>query len=744
LRIMYLGSFEKWKRECGLEDSVKQDSHTSHIQSNIMFLLNRIKQDNLQEWANIKKNTEKYNNAKKKRCDKLGKTFIPKNEDSSFLSIFLQSWERKICEIAVEYMLENNHIKNNTLVYTFDGFMCLKNDNLDTIQLCCDLNNIIKEKLKLDIGWETKQFDKHIDDIVFPQKQDYHFPEDKLVHLDFPFFNQLLSYEEKRGYFEKHICKIVNPAPIYMFRFTNNDGVAEYKMYNKEMLKEAFMEYTLNENKNGNNKHDSNEPLFIDKWLKDEDKNKFISSDFLPHSQDPNEVETEKLVLNTFSGYNPYCFDKEIKADDSLLKPFFYILKNLIGGDNDDFELFNHIMAWKIQRPQVKKPYSILIKTQEGEGKNTIFETFGRLIGLTHFYQTTNADDVFGDHAEAVNHKLLIVLNEMGIQQTKKYTHKIKSLITEDTYNINPKNIRPMTIRNLAMIIVLSNEENPIFIDQTQRDRRWIIYKGNKINLQISGGQWDKIHKIIREPSFVKALYNHYMSYNLDDYNLSNAKLRNSRRPAYKSVVSRYVKPEVLFLQDYIMERRFIGDTTDNQHINPLNNRYITNYTSSSTFIERIHHWKGFEYSQTAELNPYFTNTQNLYYSLGFDNIDWYEDGIFLTTYFQFKADNLKTDYHTWVKMNGFNLERNERSSKAFNIILPTLGLDIETVGMKAGMKGYIFEPYRLIKQMIQMNYIEIEPEIVSKMDKVYEEYNTRVVEGVIPQNNIDEGLGFT
>ena len=741
LRIMYLGSFDKWKRECGLDENIKQDAHTSHIQDNIVLLLNRLKQDNLTEWVRIKKNTEKYNEARKKNTDKSGKTFIPKKEDASFLSLFLQSWERKICEVAVEYMVNNNHIKDNTLIYTFDGFMCLKN-KLDTVQLCGDLKKTIQDNLHLNISWETKPFDRHIDDIVFPKKQEYQFEEEKLKVLDFQYFNDLLSYEEKRGYFEKFICKTLNPSPIYHFRFTNDDRVAEYKMFNKDMLKEAFMEYNLNENKNSNNKGNNIEPLFIDKWLSDEDKAMFQKSDFIPHSLDPAEVEPKKLIFNTFSGYNPSCFDHNIREDESLLRPFQVILKNIIGGDDDDFEMFNYLMAWKIQKPEFKQPYSVLIKTQEGEGKNTIFDTFGRLFGLTHYYQTTNAEDIFGDHAEAVNHKLLIVLNEMGIQQTKKYTNKFKSLITDPTYNINPKNIRPMTIRNLAMIIVLSNEENPIFIDQTQRDRRWIIYKGNKHNLEISGDQWVKIHKRIRDPSFIKSLYKHYMSYDLTKYNLINGKLRNSRRQAYKSVVCRYIKPEILFLQDYITERRFVGDGKDITHANPLNIKYITNYSSSSTHIQQKYYWKGYEPTQTEKLNDPIDS--RVYYSMGFDdNLDWYQDGLFLTTHFQFKSTSLRKDYHTWVGINDFNIERNERSQKAFNNIIPTLNIDMPVVGMKAGEKGYIINPYLLIKSMVSRNYIEIEPEIVKEMDQVYKKWNTKETENNVPSINMTELLGF-
>src|SRR5210317_456668 len=70
LRIMYLGSFEKWKKDCGLPDEMKQDGHTSKIQHNMTNLLLRIKQDNLTEWNDTNQKIEKENKHRKKLADK--------------------------------------------------------------------------------------------------------------------------------------------------------------------------------------------------------------------------------------------------------------------------------------------------------------------------------------------------------------------------------------------------------------------------------------------------------------------------------------------------------------------------------------------------------------------------------------------------------------------------------------------------------------------------------------------------
>jgi hypothetical protein len=205
--------------------------------------------------------------------------------------------------------------------------------------------------------------------------------------------------------------------------------------------------------------------------------------------------------------------------------------------------------------------------------------------------------------------------------------------------------------------------------------------------------------------------------------------------------VCRYVKPEILFLQDYIMERRFVGDTANGDHKNPLNMEHYPNHMLGTTQYSQKRYWKGYEPTHTSSLNENINFINNeIFWSYGFDT-DWYEDGLFLSTKFQFKAGDIRKDYLEWVKINGFNVERNERSQKAFNNAIPTLNLPIEIVGMKAGEKGFVFTPYIVINAMVKRNYLELEQEQIKLMTENYEKAKQHIEEAVVEPEDFNEEL---
>ena len=702
LRMMYLGSFDKWRVENGLDEKVKQDTYTTHIQNEIIYIIAQLKVSNPLLWGERRKAVEKENKQTSKWNEKNGTNKPLKNPDSSFLSLFLQSWERKIVETVVPLLKEKQYITDNVFVYTFDGFMLLKNDALNTSAMCKELYECVKSTLGLEIHWETKDFDKHIDDKLFPPPKVYTHVKEKLKTFDFNYFEEIISYEEKKDYFERFICKTILPQPLYWFKTFENEDTQRYKyhFFSKEHLKEVFQEYTLNEAKTSNNKVGGDALLFIDKWLKDPEKRQYEFQDFNPVPHAVNNDNGNTRVLNTFCGYSPTCFRGDLIYDKkTILKPFMRVLQDLLGGSEEDMEAFNMLIAHKIQHPHVKKPFAILIKSLEGEGKNTICDRIGAIFGREHYFYSANANDVIGTHAEAIQNKLLVVLNEMGINQTKEHTNKFKSLISEDRWTINPKNIRPMEIKNLGLIVVLSNEDNPIYIDQRQGDRRWFIFEGNRHNSNIPEEIWSKIHKHIRTEEFTKALYDFYMGLDCEKYNYRDARIKNSRKPAYKNVVCRYVKPEILFLNDYICERRFVGFDK-----NPLN--------TENKFVN----WKGFDADSTNKYNH--KDLPEEYHE--FDK-HWYEDDSFINTKFFFKAKDLLDDYHTWIKMNRFSIERNEKSSKAFINSIMSLNLDIEKSKDHNNLTLLAFNPHSIIKKMLLNNYIELEDNIVQQLTQTYE-----------------------
>ena len=697
LITLYGGSFEKWAKDMGLDEKVKPHTIIVGMRNEMNSLLNMfIKNANPTLWLETFEKVKKLNDKNKKLSDKNQTPYHHKNADARFLSIFLQSWERKIIETAICYMEEKKYIKDNVLIYTFDGFMIKKYD-IDTNAICIELKDYIRERLDMNMGWETKEFDKARDDDFFPPKKVYDVPKSKTLKIDFDYLKESRSYDEKKDYFERFVIKTIEPSPMYWITShkTENGRITKHINYmNDIQLKQSYNEIKLNEEKKSNNKGLNSSLSFIDKWLDDADKRRAYRHDFIPYPTDPRErVEEDDDIFNIFTGYNEACF-QDLKPAENTLDGFMYVLKNLLGGTDEDLDEFNSLISKKIQNPHIKIDKSFLIKSRQGEGKNTCMDAIGSVMGKAHYFYTSNVNDIFGTHAEGTEGKLFVILNEMDIASTKAITSAFKSYITEDSIRVNPKNIRPFDVKNLALVGVLSNEESPIFIDSREGDRRWFIFQGNKKNKEIPREKWEKLHKRVKTPEFINALYNFYMNYK-PKKDLSSLRIRNSHKEAYKSVVCRYIKPEAIFLHDYITQKSCLNGHNDDE-IHPHQREVL--YYGYKDFNELPHRANG--------------------RSCDFKDCSWFNDENYLTNTFEFKGTEFLHDYEVWLKANHFSIERSSKSSKAFYNNLVSLDCDILRKRKNGNVEHISFQPYKVLEGLIKSNMIEMEKEFQDDMRK--------------------------
>jgi len=702
IRLMYLGKFESWRADMNVPKTIKQDETTYHIRNEMLGILYIVKDNNEDEWNRVKEDVERQNKQIKKKNEKNGTIIHQRNPDASFLSKFLQSWERKIIEVLTHFLIheldEPKVIKDNVFVYTFDGFMVKKQDDIDPDEICREFTTIIKEKLDITIRWETKEFDEHLDDIFFKKNEDFTFQKNKLERFDKPFLNDLVSYAEKKAYFEQFCCKTTIPETLFWIK-TNKDNCTNYHFYNLTQLKQALVEVKVHGDKDGK---------FIDRWVEDIEKTEFECHDFIPYPTDPQLYKPKyERVFNTFTGYNPVCFDETIDYGDTKeqLSSYLYVLKNLLGGDDDDLNSFLCVIASKIQNPNRKLPFSILLKSTQGEGKNSVMNILGAIVNPCHYFYSANSNDIFGDHAEGIQNKLFIVLNEMGIGDTKPHMNKFKQLITEDLWRINPKNIRPFDIKNIAQIIVLSNEQNPIYLDPREQDRRWFIYEGNGINASIETEKWDMAHERWKSPQFIKCLYDYLMSYptKKKENNLRSLRRENSRKPAYKKVVSKYSFPDVNFITEHILQKRLLNGA------NTTTKKYKS---TGKGMCDELSSWCGNDGEDIPSI--YVEDIKKK----GWTQNPWYEDPSYLYTTFNIKGLDLLQDFKKYLELHNFPQDRNARSSKAFYNSLKSHEIGMNFSRLKNNTEYALIRPVDIIDGLIGKNYEEFDDEIMMKYNQ--------------------------
>ena len=149
----------------------------------------------------------------------------------------------------------------------------------------------------------------------------------------------------------------------------------------------------------------------------------------------------------------------------------------------EERELLLDILAFKLQHPEVKINYGVLLSGRAGCGKDSLIAPalwaicgpFQRNRGLVDSDQLNNQ---WGYHMEAE----VLILNELKDTDgaaRRALANKLKPLLAAppEYLSVNRKGLKPYDALNRLLPIAFSNEQVPLVIDST--DRRWFALKSS-------------------------------------------------------------------------------------------------------------------------------------------------------------------------------------------------------------------------------------------------------------------------
>lgn len=568
--ILYFGGFNGWverynknikdakeKAEAeGLEFNKTEieDKEPTEFIKNFIKELRAIGAQIVTANEELKSDIEKY----KKDLGKKNKAWT-----GSIMSYYLQEHECRLLGIVFKFLKEKGVIENDIVSFCYDGLMILKDKYYDG--LLDEIMAEVKAKSGFDLLYLIKPMDEDFMDKLVEAKHSVEIENEETSNFNFDECVKLVSYEDKKTYFEKYHCKVEQPCLAYVkiMNIQDNGGNINKRFI---FMKETEMSGVYKQLRSGKVDKQGNETKFITEWLNDQQLRRYDYMDFRPYNGCGKIDYTENglKILNLFAGYNNvinYSFEKEDR--DTLIKPWRHLVYHLCGGVKKHLTYFEHFIAHMIKYPNKKLDKSIIIKGQEGTGKNTALYPIGAIINKEHFISSANPDDFFGNHAEGFYHKLLVNMNECEGKSTFQYEGKIKSFITEDKVTINPKFERPTTVDNLSRLIIFSNKQNPIYIGSMDGDRRWVVFEttSHYIDTDEETGErnftqedWRDLNEYFKKPEFLSALYDYFNSLDVDNYDFTK------NRPitkAYKAMVKRNIPAHVLFLEEFIGQRQF-------------------------------------------------------------------------------------------------------------------------------------------------------------------------------------------
>jgi len=204
-------------------------------------------------------------------------------------------------------------------------------------------------------------------------------------------------------------------------------------------------------------------------WMTHSKRNTYSQVYFKP---EPGLVFNGKDPLPKGSGFNLYTGLKfqPVEGDWSLIRR--HLLEIWCKGD---LELFEYVLGWMgnmFQHPDQQGYSALILKSEEGGGKNVIIDMMIEALGV-HGAVCTKPEDITGRFNSFISTAVFIFMNEAIWGGNRQLEGPMKSLITDDYLVVERKFIERFKIKNCTHLMFASNNEFPAYIGRT--DRRNVV-----------------------------------------------------------------------------------------------------------------------------------------------------------------------------------------------------------------------------------------------------------------------------
>ena len=317
----------------------------------------------------------------------------------------------------------------------------------------------------------------------------------------------------------------VAAPPLYMIK--TYDGINDLAKvsYTNEQVAKQILKKIIIKTKIINNKvkQYSAWDLFMDNQLE------FTVKSLKFYSEDPQ-------VFSYFRGYDYNQLD-EVK--EKIIEPFLNHIKTVIANNNE--EVYKYILVWVasiLQKPNFKTGTALVILGKQGSGKNLFTNVICKLMARYANENVTSIDSVVGKFNAILENKKLLVLNELQSIDANKYLNSdaLKSIITDYKININQKNEPERLAENVANFIMVSNNNIPIKIENS--DRRYLVTTTSDDHLK-DYKYFDNLFAQFNE-QFYENLFTFFMTLDISNTNLRRIPETEAKETIVQASMSSY------------------------------------------------------------------------------------------------------------------------------------------------------------------------------------------------------------
>ncbi|KAA6374001.1 MAG: hypothetical protein EZS28_030471, partial [Streblomastix strix] len=181
-------------------------------------------------------------------------------------------------------------------------------------------------------------------------------------------------------------------------------------------------------------------------------------------------------VFNVFQGFK---YEKLEQVDESKIDMFINDLTygTIAGGNKEVFENILNWIAFIAQNAGQKTRTAIILQGLQRIGKNRFTDAISEMFSRYSQPNISTIEEFTGTFNSVVKNVMFAVLNEiMNYNESKKGTAQaMKTIITDKTIRINEKNQPRRRAENVINTIIVTNNDYPIQLDNSEG--RYLVIK---------------------------------------------------------------------------------------------------------------------------------------------------------------------------------------------------------------------------------------------------------------------------
>jgi hypothetical protein len=506
-------------------------------------------------------------------------TYSGNNSKGSFVNKLLCDFENNILQV-----MRGQWGNTQYEVLCFDGAMLDKGIQVPLRKL----EQHVYDSLGITIQLKIKEMDAGLD-LPTIQHFGYYYQDLRTVITAQPFDIQKVKAVLK------HSCiSVSNNGNEFIATRNKTEAGIEYNILDRDKVLSRDKQITYITNKDNK---EIEVKTTINSLYDDHIRfqNMYDGVQFLPFLIKPSPVHDLNLkplkIFNTFSGYRwkyrkvVYEMDEKtgIPIPPTDIKPWVDHVLNTLAPNNQIIQSPKHlgrlVLQWYAHlfwHPK-QKPFAIVLKSSEGVGKGLWGDFMYNIISKRYCGTFASWDQLAGDFNGRLSDKILITLNEATNYPTNQQKEFIKTLIKDTDLEINRKFQNQYSTENYARVMITTNNNRPVVIDNN--DRRYLCIEcknDNKCNAEY----FDPLIQTKNDEKVQRAMFDYLTNFPLHDFDPERPPMTKWKQELVESNLS----AEVGFIRDFIEEEHPNCEYEDGNIKAPVDvlYRHYENYISSS------------------------------------------------------------------------------------------------------------------------------------------------------------------